>query len=191
MPDALVTMDSRMRRYMQVLLLPLALVVCRAATLEKLTLDEMVQQSTAIVRGKVVGSRASERGPLVYTHWRIQVSERWKGESGSQVEVVTPGGTVNGTRQVFPGVPALAEGAEYVMFLWTAKTSKLTHVIGLSQGLFDLKMDGSGSPTLSRPASTEIMLDPKTGRQVDDEPVRMRLSELSSRIQRVLGSAGR
>jgi len=125
---------------------------------------------------------------MIYTHWRIQVAERWKGEAASSMEIVTPGGTTNGRRLVFPGTPALAEGTEYVLFLWTSK-SKLTHVIGLSQGLFDLKVDGTGNPILSRPASTEVMLDPKTHRQVDDEPVLMRLSDFNGRIRRVLGAA--
>ncbi len=178
-----------MRRLLPVLLLTLASFPSRAATLEKLTLDEMIQKSTAIVRGKVVGSRVSQRGPLVYTHLRIQVAERWKGEPASEIEVVTPGGAINGLRQVFPGAPTLAEDTEYVLFLWTGSKSRLTHVIGLTQGLFDLKLDAAGNPMLSRPATTELMLDPKSGRQVDDEPVRMRLSDLTGRIQRVLETA--
>ena len=177
-----------MRHLSAVLLFTLVPVTSQAATLEKLTLDEMIQKSTDIVRGKVVGSRVSERSPLVYTHWKIQIAGRWKGESAATMEVVTPGGAVNGIRQVFPGAPTLAEGTEYVLFLWTGK-SKLTHVIGLTQGLFDLKLDGAGVAMLSRPGSTEVMLDPKTGREVDDEAVRMKLSELSGRIRRVLETA--
>jgi hypothetical protein len=93
---------------------------------------------------------------------------------------------VNGVRQVFPGVPVLAEGSEYVFFLW-AGANRLNQIIGLSQGLFDLKLDGTGSPLLTRPAAKEVMLDPKTGRAVEDEAVQMRLSALTGRIQRVLG----
>ena len=174
-----------MRRLLPILLLALAAVPSPAATLEKLTLEEMIRQSTAIVRGKVVGSSVSQRGPLFYTHWKIRVAERWKGEAAAEVEVVTPGGTMNGVRQAFSGAPTLVEGTEYVLFLWTGK-SKLTHVIGLSQGVFDLKQDGAGNPILNRPASTEVMLDPKTGREVNDEPMRMRLSDFGSRIRGVL-----
>jgi hypothetical protein len=177
-----------MRRLLPILLLALVSVPSWGATLEKLTLDEMIRQSTAIVRGKVVGSSVSQRGPLIYTHWRIRVAERWKGEPAAEVEVVTPGGAINGLRQVFSGAPELAEGTEYVLFLWTGK-SGLTHLVGLSQGLFDLKLDGAGNPILSRPASTEVMLDPKTGREVNDEPMRMRLADLGSRIRRVLEAA--
>ena len=179
-----------MRHLLAVLLFAMVPVASQAATLEKLTLDDMIQQSTDIVRGKVVGARVAERGPVVYTHWKIQISGRWKGEPAAIMEVVTPGGAVNGVRQVFPGAPTLAEGTEYVLFLWTGK-NKLTHVIGLTQGLFDLKLDGAGVAMLSRPASTEVMIDPKTAREVDDEAVRMRLSDLSGRIRRVLETARR
>jgi len=55
--------------------------------------------------------------------------------------------------------------------------------------LFDLKLDGAGVAMLSRPASTEVMIDPKTAREVDDEAVRMKLSDLSGRIRRVLEAA--
>ena len=148
----------------------------------------MIQKSTAIVRGRVVRSSVSQRGPVIYTFWRIQVAEQWKGGLGPEVEVATPGGAVNGLRQAFSGAPSLTEGVEYVLFLWTGK-NKLNQVMGLSQGLFDLKPDSAGVATLSRPASTEVMLDARTGREIGDEAVRMRLSDLSERIRLVLGAA--
>ncbi|MBI4877149.1 MAG: hypothetical protein HY822_21150 [Acidobacteria bacterium] len=180
-----------MRRLLPVLILTLAAFPSPAATLEKLTLDDMVEKSTAIVRGKVLGmARVTQSGPLIYTHWKVQVGERWKGPVAGEVEVVTPGGVLGGMRQVFPGVPALEAGSEYVMFLWTGKSNR-THVIGLSQGLFDLKADAAGNPMVSRTASAEVMLDPKTGREVGDEAVRMRLSELDGRIRRAMAAAVR
>ncbi len=156
-----------------------------AATLEKLTLDEMIQKSTAIVRARVVGARAARRGPMIYTHWRVQVLERWKGSPAEQVEVVTPGGATGGLEQTFSGAPTLAEGAEYVLYLWTGK-SGLTHVIGLTQGLFDVRKDLSGEVVVTRGASTETMLDPRTGAVVRDESVSMRLADMSERIRRRL-----
>jgi hypothetical protein len=54
-----------MRRfYPALLLLAMAAGASLAATLEKLSLDEMIQKSTSIVRGTVLGSRVSQRGPL-------------------------------------------------------------------------------------------------------------------------------
>lgn len=57
------------------------------ATLERLTLDDLTAKSTAIVPGKVISSYASFRGPIIYTHYEVQVSEQ-QGTSGSSLDVV-------------------------------------------------------------------------------------------------------
>ena len=41
------------------------------ATLERLTLDEMIAKSTAIVRGTVTSVRTSFTGRDIYTHYQI------------------------------------------------------------------------------------------------------------------------
>ena len=64
----------------------------RATTLRLLTTDEMILQSTAIVRAKVVGSRSAFRGPDIFTYYQLQVVESWKLSGAQQVEVAVPGG---------------------------------------------------------------------------------------------------
>ena len=78
-----------------------------AATLQQLSLDQMTQSATAIVRARVTGSSASFTGSTIYTHYKLQISETWKGAPGP--EVMIPGGTAGGYRQSFPGVPALCK----------------------------------------------------------------------------------
>ena len=158
-----------------------------AATLEKLSLEEMIQKSTAIVRGRVIGLRTVARGPVIYTLHQVQVAEQWKGPAVSQIEVAVPGGAMNGLRQTFSGAPNLREDAEYVLFLWTGRNG-LTQVIGLSQGKFELLKTGKENETLERSAVTERMLD-STGRLVEDTPLRMSLKQLNERIR--LSLAGR
>jgi hypothetical protein len=63
----------------------------QCATLERLSLDDMITKSTAIVRGKITGSWAAATGPVIYTHYTIQVSERFKGTGNGSVEIVVPG----------------------------------------------------------------------------------------------------
>lgn len=158
-----------------------------AATLEKLSLEEMAQKSTAIVRGRATASRTAVRGPVIYTIYQVQVAEQWKGPAASQVDVAVPGGAMGGLRQSFSGAPKLQEGTEYVLFLWTGRNG-LTQVIGLSQGKFELAKDTKGIKTASRAASTEQMLD-ATGAPVSDTPVRMSLQELDQRIRRATAVA--
>jgi hypothetical protein len=160
----------------------------QAATLERLSLDEMIVKSTLIVRGKVEGTSASASGPVIYTTYAIRVSERLKGAAGVTVDVAVPGGTVDGMRQTFAGAPTLSRGDEFVFFLYTGRDGRNV-ILGLTQGLFSL--DGGTDPMSTRAASRELMLDRRTGRPVQDEPVAMRLSELRGRIAAGLKASAR
>ncbi|MEN6534665.1 MAG: hypothetical protein ABFD89_13435 [Bryobacteraceae bacterium] len=160
-------------------------VAAPATTLERLTLDEMTAKSTAIVRGTVLSSYGEARGRIIYTHFKVQVSELWKGTSGEQLDVVIPGGTADGLRQTFTGTPKLTTGGDYVLFLWTGKTG-LTHIIGLTQGVFSVASDGKGTLMATRRATLETMLDRKTGQVIEDETLRLRLTDLRSRVNTVL-----
>src|SRR5881397_3849590 len=103
------------------------------ATLERLSLDDVIQKSTDIVRARVVDSYAAFRGSVIYTHWKLQVLDRWKGPEQAALEVLIPGGTANAFHQDVPGAPGLVQGKEYLLFLWTSK-SGATYLTGLSQG---------------------------------------------------------
>ena len=159
-----------------------------SATLEKLTMDQMIDKSTAIVRGRIIASHAAKRGPVIYTFSKVEILEHWKGSEASSVEVAIPGGAFGNLHQSFSGAPKLEQDAEYVLFLWTGK-SGVTQVIGLSQGLFDVRVDENGETVVERPASGEIVLAPNTGMAIQDQPVHMQLSTLRARVRTALEKA--
>ncbi len=152
-------------------------------------MPDMIAKSTAIVRAKVVSSYAAMSGPVIYTHYQLQVGERYKGAAQSSVDLAIPGGVANGIRQVWERAPQLDSGAEYVFFLWTGK-SGLTQVMGLTQGLFSVAQDGSKDPAVTRSASHDTMLDHNTGRAVQDQTLTMALSGLKSQIAGALANRG-
>lgn len=162
----------------------------QSATLERLSLDDMIRESTAIVRGTIAGSHTTQQGPLIYTHYTLQVSESLKGSPQATVDFVVPGGVANNIRQTFAGAPEFHQGGNYVLFLWTG-SSGLTHIIGLTQGIFSLSPGASGDLVATRSASQEVMLDHATARQVKDETVVMNLSDLRSRIASTLAGSGK
>jgi hypothetical protein len=174
------------------LLTTLALVNCAvalpAATLERLSLDDMIIKSTTIVRAKVLSVFAAASGPVIYTHYRLQVNETLKGSNGASVEIQLPGGVANNIRQSFAGVPQFNPGDEFVFFLWSGRTGSM-QLVGLTQGIFSLPKDGSADPLMTRSASPEVMLERGTGKQVKDRILEMRLSEMRGRIGATLGSA--
>jgi hypothetical protein len=150
-----------------------------AATLQQLSMDQMAQSATAIVRARVSGSSASFTGSTIYTHYKLQVSETWKGVPGT--EVMLPGGVANGYRQSFPGVPSLQTGAEYVLYLWKSSKTGITHIVGLSQGIFTVTPQADGSIQVGRPAIGETMLD-AAGHPAKDRAVQMQLSEMKAHV---------
>jgi len=160
-----------------------------SATLERLTLDDMILRSTSIVRGKVTASWADFTGSVIYTHYKLDVTEQFKGAPKTTVEIMTPGGTVKGVQSTFSGSPLLNTGDEFVFFLWTSKTG-ITWITGLTQGLFALTAEGSTDRMATRSASRELMLDPGTSRPVKDTAVVMKLSSLRSRIAATLAQGG-
>ena len=177
---------SRPRITVACVLAACTLATLEAATLERLTTADLVQKSTDIVRAKVLGYDTSFRGTpgrggILYTHYTVQVLERWKGNPAAQMDVAVPGGYLQNVRQTFPGAPTLDQNVEYVFFLWTSR-SGLTQIMGLSQGLLIEKVDAGGDIVLSRNASSEPMVD-SSGQAVSDTSFTMSLSAFRSTMQ--------
>lgn len=160
------------------------------ATLQQLSLSQMTQSATAIVRARVTSSSSSFTGKTIYTHYGLQVSETWKG--ATPTEVALPGGVANGLRQSFPGVPTLQTGSEYVLYLWTSPTTGITHIVGLSQGIFNVSQQADGTLQVARARIGETMLN-AAGQQVRDQAIRMTMAQMKSQVQQaapVSGAAG-
>jgi hypothetical protein len=160
-----------------------------ATTLEQLTVDQMIQQSTAIVRAKVTASRSASRNGTIYTYYRLQVTENLKSTTPATSEVAVPGGIVGNAMQSVAGAPTLTIGSDYVLFLWTSR-SGLTQIIGLSQGAFDLKSSAGGGATLLRSPSSAQMLN-SAGQVVTDKAVSIDMESLRARLHELVDLGGR
>jgi|GEM_PF-251552 len=178
----------------------LAFVLCLAApavTLEQLSVEEMVAYSTHIVQGVVIDQQGLARGPLVYTEYRLKVSEVLQGQQGQdELRFVVPGGQIEGREQHFAGVPELQQGKPYLLFLRQGKNG-LLQLVGMSQGLFEVSVtakDGAAKDGAARNASTGnalasrgpidgIMLDRKSGFRVQDTGKTLRLHDLRQTIR--------
>jgi hypothetical protein len=160
--------------------------VSAGTTLERLSLEDMAQKSTGIVRGRVSGCAGEMRQNVIFTRCDVSVSETWKGNAAPRVSVYVPGGRVGRLTQTIAGAPALENGQEYVIFLWAGR-SGINQVIGLHQGVFQLAADAEGTTIAQRAATAERMLD-AGGLEVSDQSLRYTAAELKSRVLGILRS---
>ncbi len=165
---------------------PLALLVAgslcvSAATLEQLSTERLIDESTEIVRGTVVYCNYLYRAPMIWTVCEVNVAERFKGAEAAKVQVAIPGGVASGYRQTFEGTPALERNGEYLFFLWQGQ-SGLKQIMGLSQGVLTISKDDKGNLVAVKPASAERMLN-AAGQPVQDAGWITRLTDLAVRIQ--------
>jgi hypothetical protein len=164
-----------------------ACIAASGATLEQLSMDQMSQSATGIVRARVTGSYTTVIRSTIYTHYRLQVSEIWKGVPAT--EVMLPGGVSGGNRQSFPGIPTLQTGPEYVLFLWQSSSTGITHLLGLTQGLFNVSQQADGTAIAFRPKIGEMMLD-AAGRKVADQAISMRMADMKTRVRQPGAAVG-
>lgn len=178
-------------------LLPLFLLAgsVSAVTLEKLSLEEMIDSSTLIVRGTIGGSAPSHDGQLIETVYRVKVSEFLKGSpapsrnstDSGEILVSLPGGVADGVQQTIAGVPKLETDREYVLFLWRSGSGRLL-LVGMSQGLLRIHRS-NGRVTAERPPIDGTMLDRSSGKAVRDSGLGMRLPALKEAVSRRVTSA--
>jgi hypothetical protein len=170
--------DKRLMIRIPILVWALATIIpAQATTLRRASLDDLIQTSTSIVRARVTGSFTAQQGPLLYTHYTIQVLDRWKGPLGAQVDVQVPQAI---------GAPQFTTGSEYVLFLWTGP-SGANHVLGLTQGALDVTKDAVGNTMVVRQPTEAMVLNTGTGGTGSQDPVQMKLSDFASRVSSALG----
>lgn len=166
-----------------------AVTAANGATLQQLSMSQMTDLATSVVRARITGTSAAVSNvsgqPTIYTHYKLEVNEVWKGEPVT--EVTMPGGTANGQRQSFPGVPDLHVGGEYILFLWKSPATGIVHTIGLTQGIFEITRQTDGTPLASRRQSGELMVD-ASGSRVSDQAISLKLAEMKSRVHRTPGA---
>jgi hypothetical protein len=116
----------------------------RATVLEELSFEALVAQSTAIVVGKVSGSRQEQRGDLIYTTVTIDVADTVKGSASSPIELRFVGGESSGVTVEIEGqfIPAMQSyGVFFIADLVSPMVNPLT---GWYQGYFPLFTDAAG-----------------------------------------------
>jgi len=123
-----------------------------STVLQRLDLDDLTAQSSAVVHAEIVGKRAewNESRNVIYTVYTVRPIEYLKGRLGPVFELHEPGGELDGLRMAIAAVPEFAVGQEAVLFVWTDARGK-HQVIGFEQGSLAVRTDPqSGLKVVSR-----------------------------------------
>jgi hypothetical protein len=116
-----------------------------ATTVAERTMRDMTAEAPSIVYGTVISATShwTENHSLIVTDVRMAVSEVLKGEAVDEVVFTQPGGAVGKLRVDCDGAAAFLPGDEAIVFLDRNPRGQ-NHVVGLSQGRFDVVEDIRG-----------------------------------------------
>jgi len=123
-----------------------ALPAAWATTAVERTESDMIQEASIIVTGRCTGLQSQWVDRTLVTLATIEVSEVLKGNAGSKVTVVLPGG-VDSSRRIpvamsYPAAPAIYQQEKVLLFLTSEDLVAGGYsIVGFSQGKFTL-VDG-------------------------------------------------
>jgi hypothetical protein len=118
-----------------------------ATTLVRMSLTQLAQASSTIVRGQVVAqtTRLNASHTRVYTYTTVQLEKALKGQPPATLVIEQPGGTVGNFHVRVPGTALLRLQTQYVLFLEQAAGAKGTyHMVGMMQGAFRVYKASNG-----------------------------------------------
>jgi hypothetical protein len=133
-------------------LLPAIWTPLDATVMREMSVEELARLSDHVVRGTVLGqvSQWSEDGVGILTYVDVLIHERVKGTRPlpEVVQIVLPGGEVNGTRMAVIGGPTFRDSEELFLFLapYSDDPTQADHVvlIGGKMGRMPVLADPEG-----------------------------------------------
>ena len=160
-----------------------------ATTMLRLDVPELSQNSDAVVHGTVrrVESRWSGDRRRILTDVEIQVTESLKGQPGSTVLVIQPGGKMGDIGQMVHGTASFVPGEEVVVFL-ERKGASAFQLSGMSQGKYQVRRAADNPTALAVPEDTQhvLLLDPDTRQASTTARKTLTLQELKAAIRTAL-----
>ena len=126
------------------LLLTLIAAPASATTLVRMSLDQLAEASTEIVRARVVSQQTAwnPQHTRIYTYTTLALDQTYKGDPPSFPVVQQPGGTVGKTRVFVAGTVQFHTQAGYLLFLERAASDPSKFLlVGMVQGAYRIYRD--------------------------------------------------
>ena len=160
-----------------------------ATTMLRMDVPELAQNSDTVVHGTVrrVESRWSGDRRRILTDVEIEVTESLKGQPGSTVLVVQPGGKMGDIGQMVHGMASFTPGEEVVVFLERRGASAF-QLSGMSQGKYQVRRAADNPTALAVPEDLQhvLLLDPETRQASTTARKTLTLQELKAAIRTAL-----
>ena len=130
------------RSLFAVLFITLATFRTDATTVVPLSFEQLVNESQAVVYGRVAEVRAQWTADrrFIESVVTVEILRGMKGSAGESIAFTVPGGQVGRYLNVIPGAPSFAPGDLAVFFL-TAQGPRLPVTTGLTQGIYRVQRD--------------------------------------------------
>ena len=142
-----------------------------ASTVLKLSLEDLVGKSDAIIVGTVLGKEYGSSGGLMITKNLVQVEQCLGGcdrLEGGNLEIVTLGGRKDGVAVLVFGEASFDVGEKFVSFLRLQAES--WRVVGMAQGKLKVEKDPASGCELVLPPGKVNLVRLAGGALVGDEP---------------------
>ena len=142
-----------MRRFASTLLITSLLAIpAFATTVVPLSFEQLVNESSAVVFGRVADVRSQWTADrrFIESVVSIEVLKGMKGGAGETLAFTVPGGQVGRYLNVIPGAPVFTPGDLAVFFL-TTRGPRLPVTTGLTQGIYRVRRDASSGALLVMP----------------------------------------
>jgi hypothetical protein len=149
-------------------------------TVVRMDLQALVQESDSIVQGRIerVDAQWDDQKKTIFTYIFIRVHDPLKGEFRPNVLIRQLGGKVGDMNLSIIGMPVFRSGEEVIVFLKSNPTEATYHVVGLTQGKYEVKTDFAVANALGIE-----LLDRKTGQIEGGAFTREPLETFKSRIR--------
>jgi hypothetical protein len=168
----------------------LALLATRAdaTVLVPADIGALTYDAVAIARGRVVAADArwTDDRRTIETLVTLQVETYLKGDLGSTVQFLVPGGRLGRYRSIFVGAPQFAVDDHVVVFLG-AHGPTIPHLVGFSQGVYRVLRTTNGDTVTPPP----IWPASQTQTVVRGDPARTTpsLADFEERVRALAGAA--
>ena len=152
-----------------------------AAVAKKLSMEFLVENSKAIVHGKVKSMKAAwdKDKKAIWTEIEIEIEKTLKGDAKDTINVYVRGGKVGDIAQEAAGSANFSKDEEVVVFCWV-DSEKRTQILGMSQGKFKV-FYGKDEEKCAKNSVTGLKLVDDDGKPLDKKnylPTEMKLTEL-------------